>query len=66
VRRATSGTGVGLAGYRGMVIGICIWIIDLMPMIPPTFKAVAKAIILVVGLLIVLLHFLPMAGVGRL
>lgn len=47
----------------GLVAWIALYIIDLVPM-PPPFKQVAKAIFLVVVLLILLMQALPMAGVS--
>lgn len=47
----------------GLVLGLCIYIIELFPFIPPEFKMAARAILLVIGLIILLVRVLPLAGV---
>jgi hypothetical protein len=47
----------------GLIIGLCVYLIDLMPFIPAEFKAAAKAIIIVVGIIILLVKLLPLANI---
>lgn len=49
----------------GLVVGLIIWLIDLLPIIPVTFKVFAKAVIVVIGIIVVIYAALPLlTGAG--
>ena len=47
----------------GLLVGLALWLIDLLPFIPAPFKQFAKAIVILIAILIVIARLLPLAGV---
>ena len=48
----------------GLLVGLALWAIDLLPVIPAPFKQFAKAIVIIIAIVIVIAQVLPLAGVA--
>lgn len=48
----------------GIVAGVIIYCIDLLPAIPPNFKQIAKILVILIALLVILMNALPLLSTG--
>lgn len=47
----------------GLLVGLALWAIDLLPVIPAPFKQFAKALVVIIAIVILVAQLLPLAGV---
>lgn len=47
----------------GLVLGLALWAIDLLPIVPAPFKAFAKVICIIIAILVIIGAVLPYTGV---
>jgi hypothetical protein len=48
----------------GLIVGLLLWLIDLLPIAPPPFKQFAKAAVIVLAILVLLAKGLPLVGIA--